>query len=75
MNTQLFNFNNTEISVILDENNNPLFIAKEICDILKLDNTTKALYGLDDDEKLTLPIVRAGQNRQVNVITESGLYS
>ena len=36
---------------------------------------TKALYTLDDDEKLTLSLVGSGQNRQVNVITESGLYS
>lgn len=75
MNTQLFNFNDTEISVIIDENNNPLFIAKEICSILEISNSRQAIQNLDDDEKLTSVLHTSGQNRQVNVITESGLYS
>jgi prophage antirepressor-like protein len=75
MRNELFNFNNNEVSVIINEKNEPMFVAKEVCDILGLENVTKALYGLDDDERLTLPIVRAGQNRNVNIITESGLYS
>jgi prophage antirepressor-like protein len=30
---------------------------------------------LEDDEHLTLPLVRAGQSRTVNVVNESGLYA
>lgn len=56
-------------------NNEPYFVAKDICDCLGLEQVTKALYGLDEDEKLTLPIVRAGQKREVNLVNESGLYN
>lgn len=75
MKTEIFNFNGNEIPVLVDENNNPLFIAKDVCEILNLNNVTEALRNLDDDEKLTSEILRAGQNRNVNLITESGLYS
>lgn len=57
----------------------PWFIAKDVCDCLELGNTTKALYGLDDDEKFTLTNSegnpRAGIPLELNVISESGLYS
>lgn len=55
-------------------NNNPYFIAVEVCKLLDLSNPTKSLNGLDEDEKLTCPIVRAGQQRVVNLVNESGLY-
>ena len=51
------------------------FVAADVCKALELDNVTKALYSLDDDEKLTLPLVRSGQKRTVNIINESGLYA
>lgn len=54
---------------------NPWIVAKDVCDILGLNNPTRALSGLDEDEKLTLPIVRAGQTRKTNLVNESGLYA
>lgn len=76
VNQMAFRFNATsqEVTSLLIENE-PFFVAKDVCDILELGNVTKALYGLDDDEKLTLQLVRAGQNRKVNCINESGLYA
>ena len=64
------------------------FVAKDVCNILELDNVTKALYGLDDDEKSsvrisdcfqdnTLTLSKGIQNRgnpNVNIISEPGLY-
>lgn len=76
METKTFNFNGNDIPVLIDENNNPLFIAKDVCDILGHLNPTDALKKhVDDEDKLSYQIDRAGQNRQVNLITESGLYS
>lgn len=71
----MFNFNNNEVSVIINDNNEPMFVAKDVCDALGLDNVTRALSSLDEEEKLPLPLVRSGQLRTVNTITESGLYS
>ena len=55
-------------------NNETWFVAKDVCNVLGLENVTKALYGVDSDEKLTLPMVRAGQRRNINMVDESGLY-
>jgi len=73
--SKIFAFNGNEIPVIIDEDNNPLFVASDICAILELTNPTESLKALDDDEKLTSEILRSGQKRKVNLITESGLYS
>ena len=72
---QPFNFNGNNLSVIINEQNEPLFIAKEVCDLLEIKNTTQAVNQLDEDEKLNYVLDRSGQKRNVNVITESGLYA
>ncbi|MFE3868717.1 Bro-N domain-containing protein [Flavobacterium sp. LS2P90] len=69
-----FSATKQQIESVLIENE-PYFIAKDICDILELDNVTNALSKLDDDEKLTLKVLRAGQNRSVNFVSESGLFA
>lgn len=51
------------------------FVATDICKTLGLSNTTEAIRGLDDDEKLTSELMRAGQMRKTNLINESGLYA
>lgn len=58
--------------VVID--NKPYFIAVEVCKLLDLSNPTDRLKSLDDDEKLTYPINRAGQQRIVNLVNESGFY-
>ena len=35
----------------ITQNGEPLFIAKDVCDILGLSNSRKALTRLDEDEK------------------------
>lgn len=55
--------------------NEPWVVAIDVCQILGLSNVTRALDGLDEDEKLTLPLVRSGQTREVNCVNESGLYN
>lgn len=51
------------------------FVASEVCKLLDIGNTTNAIRSLDEDEKLPFTLERAGQNRQVNLISESGLYA
>ena len=56
----------------------PWFVATDVCAALGLDNTTKALLRLDDDEQTLISIqgIHSGAgNPTVNVINESGLYS
>ena len=53
---------------------NPLFVAVEVAEMIEIQNTTDLLKRLDDDEKLTYVISRAGQKREMNMLTEFGVY-
>jgi hypothetical protein len=56
-------------------NDDPHFVAKEICDILRLKNSRQAVRSLDGDEKLVYVLHTSGQRRKVNLVNESGLYN
>ena len=72
---QLFRYDKNNIRTYTKDDGSIWFIAADVCRVLGLKNVTKALYGLDSDE-LTLLLVRAGgQKREMNAVSESGLYS
>ena len=74
--TQLstFNFETHAIRTIAI-NNEPWFIAKDVCDAIGIDNNRKALLTLDEDEKgVTLSNTLGGQ-QEMNIISESGMYT
>lgn len=54
----------------------PLFLAVEVARMIdySVGNTGWMLNTVDEDEKLTLEILRAGQRRQMWFLTEDGLY-
>lgn len=58
--------------VIKDE---PWFVAKDVCEILNLENVTKAVSTLEEDELTLLSVRSGGQVREMNVVSESGLYA
>lgn len=55
---------------------NPLFLAKDVAIWIGYDNSSvnKMINKVDEDEKLNGLIFRAGQNREVTMLTEDGLY-
>lgn len=53
-------------------NNEPWFVAKDVCDILEIKNTTQAIQRLDEDERTMLNIGRQGNT---NIVNEYGLYN
>lgn len=55
---------------------NPLFLAVDVAELIEysVDKTHQMLDLVDDDEKLTDTIYRAGQKREVWFLTENGLY-
>jgi anti-repressor protein len=64
--------------MIVDENGNPWWIAKEVCNILGLANVAMAVRGLDDDEKNTINIndsIRRRGNPMRTIINEPGFYN
>lgn len=52
----------------------PLFVASDVATMINHPNTSELVKIVDDDEKLTSTILRAGQNREVWMLTENGLY-
>jgi prophage antirepressor-like protein len=56
-------------------NNEPWLVAKDICEVLDLTHITNAIQTLDEDEKLTVKILQSGQNRNMILVNESGMYA
>ncbi|WP_305150980.1 BRO family protein [uncultured Dubosiella sp.] len=72
---QNFTFDGATIQTLVI-NDEPYFIGKGVAEVLGYANTQKAIRDhVDAEDKLTERIVLSGQNRDVIVINESGLYS
>lgn len=73
---QQFYFDNAALRTLTDEAGEPWFVAKDVCDILELNNITEALRPLDDDEKTNFRNSEVAQNggRAPIIISEPGLY-
>jgi prophage antirepressor-like protein len=72
---QLFNFNDNDIRVTIGSDGEPRFVAVDVCKALGLTNAPQAVAGLDDDQKHVSQVYTSTGDKQVNVVTESGLYS
>ena len=52
----------------------PWFVAKDVCDVLGLGNVTETLRNLDDDELTSVLLKSGGQDREMRLVSEPGLY-
>ena len=68
-----FNASNQQVRTVTIDNE-PYFVAKDVCDILSLSDVSMSVSRLDDDEKLTQALLVSGQKRQMWCVNESGLY-
>lgn len=69
----VYTFSGTQVRTIV-LNGIPYLVAKDVCSILDISNHKDAVSRLDDDEKLRSVIPTPGQNRNVILVNESGLY-
>lgn len=53
---------------------NPLFLAKDIADVLEHSKVSMMLKSVDDDEKLKVNNLYPGSNQETWFLTEDGLY-
>ena len=70
----IFNYNSNEVRTV-QQNGEPWFVLKDVCDILGLTDTSKISTRLDPDELTRIRFVSGGQNREMLCINESGLYN
>lgn len=56
-------------------NGEPWFVAKDVCNALKVVNTRNALAKLDEDEKGVVLADTPGGMQNLNVVSEAGLYA
>lgn len=53
----------------------PWFVAMDVCKALEIGNSRQALVRLDDDEKGVIPTDTLGGVQSLNVVNEPGLYT
>lgn len=71
-----FVFNNNDIRIIVDENNTPYFVAKDVCNVLGYQKSTSQVISThckeDGCTKMVLP--SSGGNQETILINEGNLY-
>ena len=58
-----------------DEKGDPWFVAKDVCKVLGIVNTSQAVFSLDDDEKGICNSDTLGGDQEMLIVSESGLYA
>lgn len=70
---QVFNYESKEIRTI-EINGNLWWVAKDVCDVLELENVSQALSRLNEKEKNTIILNEGIGNPERSIVNESGLY-
>ena len=80
-----FSFDSLQVRVVM-QGDEPWFVAVDVCAALELDQVSRAVSRLDDDEVQVIDFAtltnstgvinqRLNPNQPINIINESGLYS
>lgn len=69
---QIFNYNSNEIRTV-QQNGEPWFVLKDVCEVLGISNTTDVARRLDADEVTRFNL--GGMSGDTNIVNESGLYN
>jgi anti-repressor protein len=78
MNTEIqrFDFKGAALRTLTDENGEPWFVAKDVCDVLGYTNASKAISDhVDSEDKLNNESLSSLGQRGGWLVNESGLYS
>lgn len=73
---QVFNFNEKESTPIRVQviNNEPWFVAKDVCQVLGIEKYRDTISRLDEDERGSVLVDTLGGKQQFTATNESGLY-
>jgi prophage antirepressor-like protein len=73
-NLQTLSFDEKQVRTI-DRDGELWWVLKDVCYILELSDTNKVSERLDEDELTRIKLVSGGQEREMLLISESGLYN
>jgi hypothetical protein len=80
---QVFDFDNHQIRTTVDKNNNPFFVAKDVCEVLEINNPRQAVKNIESrlkeaDLKGVISndtlLKTTGGKQTLITINEQGLY-
>lgn len=79
INNRVFNFGDYQVRTVIKEGE-PWFVAKDVCSVLEVSNTSDAVSRIDYEDKAEVAITDTSSNgvtqsRTLTIINESGLYS
>ncbi|GGH46228.1 antirepressor [Paenibacillus silvae] len=74
-NVAAFNYGSHEVKTVMI-NNEPWFVAKDVCNVLEISDVRRAVERLDSDERSLTPLVdSAGKRQEMYSVNEPGLYT
>lgn len=68
-------FEGREIRTHIDDQGNPWWVAADVCAVLGLEQVSRAISRLDEDEKGVTISNTPGGRQELSTVSESGLYS
>jgi prophage antirepressor-like protein len=68
-------YKGNNVRMVMGEDGAPWWVAKDVCDVLGIGNSSMTLERLDDDEKGVNSIDTLGGPQQCAFVNEPGLYS
>ena len=71
---KVFSYQGNQVRTIVIDGE-PWFVAKDICEVLEIEQATRAVERLDEDEKGVSLIHTPGGNQEMLIVNEPGLYS
>jgi prophage antirepressor-like protein len=73
---QVFSFGQAQVRVHLDVSGNPWWVARDVCNVLEIDDAGQAVERLDGDEAISIRVIDSmGRTQTARAVNESGLYS
>lgn len=74
--SNVFNYQDQKQVRTISINDQPYFVAKDVCDVLEISDVRRAMERLEDDERILTPLVDSlGKTQEMYVVNEYGLYS
>jgi prophage antirepressor-like protein len=73
---KLFNYDGIMPVRVIDQDGEPYFVLKDVCEVLEIERGTRIAERLDEDEvRLASVTDNLGREQQTYIINESGLYN